>query len=170
MLFLVAPVRASSLFPLIIFSLLVAVLLVKSGTTLAYPAFQSPLSPVGSPTATPPQVSPQPTVEAPTTAPTEAPSQLPTGSPEGPPTEVPGETATPTGQVQISPTPATPAPEASATPADSEEPSLSVRRLSWATLIDAFIVGLSSLWLCCGAIVLVLFVLGVIVAFVQRAE
>jgi hypothetical protein len=177
-LFVGAPVRALSLFPLIISSLLVAVLLVGSGTTLAHPGFQSPLSPIGSPTATPPAVSPQPTVEPPTTTPaeapsppptespegppSEAPSPLPAESPEGPPTEVPGEAATPTEQVQVSPAPAT--------PAGSEESSVSVRRLSWATLIDAFIVGVSSLWLCCGSIVLVLFVLGMIVAFVQRPE
>ncbi len=165
-----APARALSLFPLLIFSLLVAALLVGSGTTLAHPAFQSPLSPVRSPTATRPPASPQPTVEPPITTPTEAPSQPPTESPEGAPTEVPGAAATPTGQVQLSPLPETPAPEASASPADSEEPSPSVRRLSRATLIDTFIVALSSLWLCCGSIVLVLFVLGVIVAFVQRPE
>ena len=41
--------------------------------------------------------------------------------------------------------------------------------MSWAVLIDTCVVGLSSVWLCCGSLALVVFGLLVIASFVLRA-
>lgn len=152
-----------SLVPLIIVAVVGALVLAGTSVTMAYPAFQSPTSPVGTPAATPSGVPSQPPTEAPV-----VPPQPPTESPPAGPTEVPGEVETPTSEPQPSPTEA--APEPTLVAADTEEESRGIRGLSRAVLIDTLIVGLSSVWLCCGGIVLVLFVLGVIAAFVLRAE
>jgi hypothetical protein len=56
-----------------------------------------------------------------------------------------------------------------AAPAPDEEVASSERSVSWAVVIDTCVVGLSSLWLCCGGVALVLFVLGVIATFLLRA-
>ncbi len=150
----------SSLVPLIIVAVVGALVLAGTSVTMAYPAFQSP---IGTPTPTPTGVPSQP----PTATPVVPPAQ-PIESPPAGPTEVPGEVETPTGEPEPSPTQA--APEPTEVAGDTEEESRGIRGLSPAVLIDTLVVGLSSVWLCCGGIVLVLFVLGVIAAFVSRAE
>jgi hypothetical protein len=45
---------------------------------------------------------------------------------------------------------------------------LSVRGLSVATLVDTCVVGLSSVWLCCGGLVLTAFVLLMIASLLLR--
>jgi hypothetical protein len=162
--FLKAELEAAfSLAPLIIVAVVGALVLATGGVTMAHPAFQSPISPVGTPTATPIGAPAPPPTEAPVVPPAE-----PTESPPSGPTEVPGEVETPTQEPQPSPTQA--APEPTQLAGDAEEVSQGIRGLSWAVLIDTLVVGVSSVWLCCGGIVLVLFVLGVIAAFVSRAE
>ncbi|TKJ28952.1 MAG: hypothetical protein CEE40_10130 [Chloroflexi bacterium B3_Chlor] len=154
---------ASSLVPLIALSLLVALALTRVGVTMAYPAFQSPISPIETPVVAPTEVPPAPPSESPEVPPTE---------PEVPPTAVPGEVGTPVAPVtEPEPSPAgeEPTREATQTPDTVEERSSSIRGLSWAVLIDTCVVGLSSLWLCCGGIALVLFILGVVASFVLRA-
>jgi len=50
-----------------------------------------------------------------------------------------------------------------------EEDASPVEGMSWAVLIDTCVVGLSSVWLCCGGLALVVFGLLVIASFVLRA-
>lgn len=169
--FLAAQVRAtSSLLPLIVVSLLIVVALTSGGAVLAYPAFESPLSPVGSPTPTPGEAPPQPTTEPATPAPTEAPSEPTVEPSQVPPTEAPGEVETPVTEPEPSATTEVPVPEPTRGAADTEGRSFSIGALSWSVLIDACVVGLSSVWLCLGGMALVLFVLGVIASFIMRAE
>ena len=168
--FLRAPLRAaSSLVPLIVLSLLAALVLTRVGVTLAYPAFQSPISPIETPVAPPTEVPSAPPAESPAVPPTEP--EVPPTEPEVPPTEVPGEggPVTPVTEPEPSPTGEELTPEATETPDTVEEGSFSIRGLSWAVLIDTCVVGLSSLWLCCGGIALVLFILGVVASFLLRA-
>lgn len=103
-------------------------------------------------TATPPQAPPE---------------QPPAESPVAPPPEVPAEVETPFATPQatseqtaigVTPVPTVEGEEASPTGG-----------VSWAVLIDTLVVGLSSVWLCCGGLALVLFVLGVIATFLLRA-
>lgn len=172
--FLRAQLRAaSSLVPLIVLSLMAALVLTRVGVTMAYPAFQSPVSPIQTPVAAPTEVPPT-GPEVPPTEPEAPPTEpeVPPTEPEVPPTEVPGEVGTPVTPVtepELSPGGEEPTPEATQTPDTVEEGSSSIRRLSWAALIDTCVVGLSSLWLCCGGIALVLFILGVVASFVLRA-
>lgn len=161
---------ASSLVPLIALSLLVALALTRVGVTMAYPAFQSPISPIETPVVAPTEVPPAPPPESPEVPPTEP--EVPPTEPEVPPTAVPGEVGTPVAPVtEPEPSPAgeEPTREATQTPDTVEERSASIRGLSWAVLIDTCVVGLSSLWLCCGGIALVVFILGVVASFVLRA-
>ena len=153
---------ASSLVPLIVLSLMAALALTRVGVTMAYPAFQSPISPIETPVAPP--------TEAPSAPPAESPAVPPT-EPEVPPTEVPGEVGpvTPVTEPEPSPGGEEPTPEATQTPDAVEEGSFSIRGLSWAVLIDTCVVGLSSLWLCCGGIALALFIVGVVASFLLRA-
>jgi hypothetical protein len=160
----------SSLAPLIVVAVVGALVLAGTSVTMAHPGFQSPISPVGTPTVTPTGVPSEPPTEAPVVPPAQ-----PTESPPAGPTEMPGEVETPTGEPQPSPTQAAPeptqlAPEPTQLVGDAEEVSPGIRGLSWAVLVDTLIVGVSSVWLCCGGIVLVLFVVGVIAAFVLRVE
>jgi hypothetical protein len=153
-----------SLAPLIVFSLLTAVLVTQSSVILAYPLFQSP---VQIPTATIPP--PQPPTEGPSGPPEESPVAPPGESPvPPPPPEEPGES--PTAVVEPGATPTEGLLEAvgTATPAAEEGGPPSVGGLSLAVLIDALVVALSSVWLCCGGIVLVIFILLVIASFVLR--
>ncbi|NIN67084.1 MAG: hypothetical protein GTO63_20790 [Anaerolineae bacterium] len=155
-----------SLVPLIVVAVVGALVLTGTSVTVAYPAFQSPISPVGTPAPTPTGVPAPPPTEAPVVPPAE-----PTQSPPAGPPEVPGEVETPASEPQPSPTEG--APEATQAAGDPGEEARGIRRLrglSWAVLIDTLVVGLSSVWLCCGGIVLVLFVVGVIAAFVLRVE
>lgn len=168
--FLRAPLRAaSSLVPLIVLSLMAALALTRVGVTMAYPAFQSPISPIETPVAPPTEVPSAPPAESPAVPPTEP--EVPLTEPEVPPTEAPGEVGpvTPVTEPEPSPGGEEPTPEATQTPDAVEEGSFSIRGLSWAVLIDTCVVGLSSLWLCCGGIALVLFILGVVASFVLRA-
>lgn len=163
------PAPVYSLFLLVAFSLLAAFLLTQNTVTLAYPLFQSP---VESP--------------APTQAPAEAPTEAPGGPPEESPVVPPGETPIvppaetpilpPSGEVTPSAGPeATPGEEGSPqvpTPTESagEEGSSLLGRMSPAVLIDTCVVGLSSLWLCCGGFVLVVFVLLIAASFILRVS
>jgi len=153
----------SSLVPLIVFSLLTATLVTQSSVILAYPLFQSP---VQIPTATVPP--PQPPTQAPSGPPEESPVAPPPESPVPSPSEEPGES--PTAIVEPGTTPTEGLPEAvgTATPAAEEGGPPSVGGPSLAVLIDALVVALSSVWLCCGGIVLVIFVLLVVASFVLR--
>ncbi len=181
---------------LIVFSLLAAFLLTQTTVTLAYPAFQSPQSPVESPTptrtpaASPTEVPAATPTEAPAGAPTQTPAEVPTeapaGTPEGSPVAPPGETPiVPPGETPVLPpagevTPSagpeeTPGEEASPevpspTEAPGEEGSSLLDRLSPAVLIDTCVVGLSSVWLCCGGFVLVLFLLLIAASFILRVS
>lgn len=190
--FLRAELRStSSLLPLIGLSVLIVFFLTRGSVTLAHPSFQSPIAtptpapeatstplpaetpttPAAEPTATeegPPPAEPTPTVGPPPEepAPTEgAPPEEPTPA-EGPPPEEPPPGEEPPAQ-EPAPTEEPPAEEPAATPVPEEE-SPSSSRGSRAILIDTFLVGFSSLWLCCGAIVLVLFALGVVASFFLR--
>jgi outer membrane biosynthesis protein TonB len=173
-----APVR--SLFPLIALSLLVALLLTQNSVTLAYPAFQSP---VESP------IQPPPPTETPAVAPTEAPAQPPGETPAVPPAETPavppaetpavapGETPVPPPSGEETPTdapeatPGEEAPSQEATPTtEGGEGSSPTRGLSPAVLIDTCVVGLSSVWMCCGGFALVVFLLLVLAAFLLRVS
>lgn len=168
------------LFVLIVFSLLAAFLLTQTTVTLAYPMFQSPQSPVESPTPT--QAPAATPTEAPAGAPTETPAGPPVESPVAPPGETPvvppGETPvlSPAGEVTPSAGPEeTPGEEASPqvpspTVSAGEEGSSLVDRISPAVLIDTCVVGLSSVWLCCGGFVLVLFLLLIAASFVLRVS
>ncbi len=171
------PAPVYSLFMLIAFSLVAALLLPQNKATLAYALFQSPVE------------SPAPT-RAPVQTPTEAPVGAPTEAPAGPPEESPvapsGETPiVPPGETPVLPpagevTPPvgpeeTPGEEASPevpTPTESggDEGSSLRDRISPAVLIDTCVVGLSSVWLCCGGFVLVVFVLLIAASFVLRVS
>ena len=105
-------------------------------------------------TATPPQAPPE---------------QPPTESPVAPPPEVPGDVETPLAAPQATDEVQTPIPVTPVPTAEGEEAS-STGGVSWAVVIDTLVVGLSSVWLCCGGLALVLFVLGVIATFVLRAR
>jgi hypothetical protein len=181
---------------LVVFSLLATFLLTQTTVTLAYPAFQSPESPVRSPaptrtTAAIPTEAPAATAtEAPAGAPTQTPAAGPTEAPAGPPEESPvappGETPVvspeetpvvpPAGEVTPSAGPEeTPGEEASPevpspTEAPGDEGSSLLDRLSPAVLIDTCVVGLSSVWLCCGGFVLVLFLLLIAASFILRVS
>jgi hypothetical protein len=181
-----APVR--SLLPLIALSLLVALLLTQNSVTLAYPAFQSP---VESP------IQPPPPTETPAVAPTEGPARPPVETPLVPPAETPAvppaETAAvPPGETPVVPPGETPAPPPSgeetpaeapeATPGEEAPPQVPtptteggegsslVGGFSPAVLIDTCVVGLSSVWMCCGGFALVVFLLLVFAAFLLRVS
>jgi len=163
------PVPVYSLFMLIAFSLLAALLLPQNKATLAYALFQSPVespaptqAPAGAPTeapAGPPEESPvAPTGETPVVPPGETPVLPPAGEVTPPvgPEETPGEEASP----EV-PTP---------TESGGDEGSSLRDRISPAVLIDTCVVGLSSVWLCCGGFVLVVFVLLIAASFVLRVS
>jgi len=136
---------ARPLIPLMALSLLTVFALSKVGVTLASPSFDSPVA--------------TPTTEAPALAPTEIPAAPPMESP-------PVEPISPTITLEIE----TPTIEAEVVPAEGappEEPP-SPPGSPGATLVDALMVGFSYLWLCCGAMVLVLFALGVLASFLLR--
>jgi hypothetical protein len=152
----------SSLLPVMALSVLVVLGLTMGSVALAYPSFQSPPSPPTAPTATS-VIPPAPSPEAP--SPTTPPGETPVTSPEAPlPTEEGAPPVVP-GEVTPTPEPATPAPAASP---PTEEPPSRFAGLPLATLIDTFVVGFSYVWLFCGAIVLALFVLGVVLSFLVR--
>lgn len=98
----------------------------------------------------------------------------PAESPVAPPPEEPGETPAP--PVEPEATPVEGVPEGAATiegaptvtPGVGKEEAPSPGGRSLAVLIDALVVALASLWLCCGGLVLVVFVLLVIASFVLR--
>jgi hypothetical protein len=165
---------ASSLVPLMVFSLLAALLITQGGAGLAYSYFQSPESPVSTamPPAGPTEEIPPPPEQPPVAPPGETPGEAPTSpalpeaSPaEGAPPEEGVSEGTPTEE---SPTEGLPGEEATEEPPAGDEGSLSVRGLSLATLVDTCVVGLSSVWLCCGGLVLAAFVLLMVAAFLLR--
>lgn len=158
------PGIVSSLLPLVIVSLWAALFITQSGATLAQSSFQSPLSPVQTPppVAAPTEVEPGPPEEQPVTPPFESPivpgAEESPGVPQG---EGPGEATTPSAEAGATPgAPTSSAPERGGS-------SLN-RGLSLAVLIDTAVVALASLWLCCGGLALVFFVLVVIASFVLR--
>jgi hypothetical protein len=151
-----APVH--SLFPLIALSLLVALLLTQNTVTLAYPLFQSPIEP---PTVTPAV----PPAETPPVPPGETPGVAPGETPAIPPS---GE-ATPAAPAEVTPTDGEP-PEVPTATTEGEEGSSLVRGVSPAVLIDTCVVGLSSVWMCCGGFALVVFLLLVLAAFLLRVS
>jgi hypothetical protein len=154
------PAPVCSLFLLIVFSL-----------------FQSPVqspAPTRPPAATPTEAPSGPPQESPVVPPAETPVVPPAETPMVPPGETPvlppsGEVTPPTGPE------ATPSEEASPgvptpTEAPEEEGSSVLDRISPAVLIDACVVGLSSVWLCCGGFALVLFVLLIAASFILRVS
>lgn len=170
-----------SLVPLIALSLLVALLLTQSTVTLAYPSFQSPVeSPVEPPTPThTPAVAP---TEPPVGPPEETPAVPPPAeTPVVPPAETP---AVPPGETPVLPAggEATPSAGPEATPGEEASPQVPTpttegkeesslpRGLSSAVLIDTCVVGLSSVWLCCGGFALVVFLLLIIASFLLRVS
>ena len=161
----------SSLVPIAIVSLLAAVFMTQSGSTFAYSSFQSPQSPVQTPppAAAPTEVAPGPPEELPVVPPGESPVVPAEESPGVPPGEEPGEVTPPSAEPRATPgeevLPGAPTP----TLAAEEEGSSPVGGLSWAVLIDTCVVGLSSVWLCCGGLALVVFALLVIATSVLRA-
>lgn len=159
----------SSLVPIAILSLLAAVFMTQSGATFAYSSFQSPQSPVQTPppAAAPTEAAPGPPEESPVVPPGESPVVPAEESPGVPPGEEPGEVATPPAEPGA--TPGEEAPPGAPTPAASEEEGSSpIGGVSWAVLIDTCVVGLSSVWLCCGGLALVVFVLLMIASLVLR--
>jgi hypothetical protein len=148
-----------SLAPLIALSLLAALLLTQSAVTLAYPSFQSP---VQEPTQTP--------AVAPTKPPVEPSGETPVVPPGETPVLPPGGEATPSVEPEATPgeeaSPEAPTPEGAA----EEEGSSLFRGLSPAVLIDTCVVGLSSVWLCCGGFALVVFLLLIIASFLLRVS
>ena len=162
--------RATSpLISLAVLSVLTVLILTHGSVALAYSFFQSPESPLQSPTATrsPPQATPEEPPVATATPPQAPPEQPPTESTVAPPPEVPAQVETPLAAPEATevqtPIAVTPVPTV-----EGEEAS-STGGVSWAVLIDTVVVGLSSVWLCCGGLALVLFVLGVIATFLLRA-
>jgi hypothetical protein len=159
----------SSLVPLVVFSLLAAVFMTQSGATLAHSSFQSPQSPVQTPApeAPPTEAAPGPPEELPVVPPGESPVVPAEELPGVPPGEEPGVVITPPAEPGA--TPGEEAPPGAPTPASSEEEGSSpIGELSSAVLIDTCVVGLSSLWLCCGGLALVVFVLLMIASLVLR--
>jgi hypothetical protein len=160
----------SSLVPLVVFSLLAAVFITQSGATLADSSFQSPQSPVQTPApeAPPTEAAPAPPEELPIVPPAESPVVPAEELPEVPPGEEPSVVTTPPAEPGA--TPGEEAPPGARTPTlgGEEEGSSPVGGLSWAVLIDTCVVGLSSLWLCCGGLALVVFVLLMIASLVLR--
>ncbi len=152
---------ASSLISLLFVSLFIVFILARSGVSLAYPSFQSPESPIATPTSPPPapETPTVPSPELPT--PTGPPSETPPVSPVTP--TVTMEMETPSAEPQITPTEGA-APEE---PAPEEEPP-SAQGGAGAVFIDTCVVGFSYIWLICGAMVLLLFVLGVVLSFLVR--
>ena len=162
---------AFSLAPLFAFAVLTAILLVQTSSTLAYPLFQSPVQ-TPRPTTAPPQVPTQgpaePPQESPAVPPAESPVVTPMESPGALPPVAPEESPMPTLEPGATPGEGVPEVVATATPAGDEEGSSRFGGLSLSVLIDAAVVALSSLWLCCGGLALVIFVLLVIASFVLR--
>ena len=72
--------------------------------------------------------------------------------------------------VEEAPSEGPPDEEAIEEPPSGDEGSFSARGLSLAVLIDTCVVGLSSVWLCLGALALVVFVLLVIASFLLRVR
>ncbi len=158
--FLRAELRATrSLIPLIVLSLLTAFALTRGRVSLAYPAFQSPQSPVTTPTTAPAATATATPAAAPTVPPTE------TEIPAAPSPRV----STPTAPSVETPPVAPSSPTISTEPVPSveEEPARSPGP-PWAIFIDTCVVGFSYLWLFCGGIVLMLFVLGAVASFLLR--
>ena len=162
---------AFSLAPLIVFALASAILLAQTSATRAYPLFQSPVQ-TPRPTTAPPQAPTQgpagPPEESPVVPPAESPVVTPMESPGVLPPEESGETPAPTLEPGATPVEEVPEVVATVTPAGGEEGSSPFRGLSLAVLIDTAVLALSSLWLCCGGLALVIFVLLVIASFVLR--
>jgi hypothetical protein len=162
----------SSFLPLIAISLVGALLLTQKSVTVAYPLFQSPLfeSPIQSPTATsrPPAGSPVPSVESPVIAPSETASVPAGATPEASPAVEPGQTPGATRRPQATPSARMPEEGGTAEPPSGEESAAPVSRDSLAVVIDALVVGLSTLWLCCGGVALVVFFLLVVASFLLR--
>jgi hypothetical protein len=158
---------APSLLPLIVFSALITLLLSQSSVILAYPLFQSPVqSPA--PTAAPPEGEPVPPEGEP--VPPEGESVPPEGEPvppEGPPEALPTETVGAETTPSTAPE-GTPVEGATTEPLLDEEESSSTGGVSSAVLIDTCVVGLSTVWLCCGGLALVIFILLVIASFLLR--
>ncbi len=189
-----AELRAlSSLVPLMVLSLLIVLVLPGGSVTLAYPLFQSPQSPVTTPTTPPPPTATATPTEVSAVPPTETPVVATVPPAETPivPTVPPAEGETPAAAVietppisPISPTITieieTPAIEPEFTPTEGRPPSESAATLAadqqpprssgspGAIFIDTCVLGLSYSWLCCGGIVLVVFVLGVLASFLLR--
>jgi hypothetical protein len=181
--FLRAELRATrSLIPLIVLSLLAAFALTRGRVSLAYPAFQSPQSPqspVTTPTTAPPATATATPAAVPTLTPTE--TEIPAvpspgvSTPSAPSVETPpvepisptitAETETPTIEPEL--TPAEGAPPLEPVPIVEEEPARSPGP-PWAMFMDTCVVGFSYLWLFCGGIVLMLFVLGAVASFLLR--
>jgi len=165
-----------SLVPLIVLSVLAAVLMTQSSVTLANSYFQSPQSPVSTPMppAQPTGEVPQPPEESPAVPPGETPGEVPPPPvvPEASPSEgTPAEEGPSDGvPVEEDPSERAPDEEAIEEPPSGEEGSLSVGDRSLAVLIDTCVVGLSSVWLCLGALALVAFVLLVIASFLLRVR
>jgi cytoskeletal protein RodZ len=170
---------ALSLAPLIVLALVAAIFMTESSVTLAYPFFQSPVQtprPTTPPVQPATQVPQQPPQESPMVPPAESPVVPPAESPVAPtpespfvpPVEEPGQEGTPSVEPEATPREGTPAAVATPTAAEEEEGSAPGRGVSWAVLIDTLVVGLSGLWLCCGGLALVIFVLLIIASFVLR--
>jgi cytoskeletal protein RodZ len=160
-----------SLAPLIILALVAAIFLTQSSVTLAYPFFQSPVqtpAPTTPPSQPATEVPEQPPQESPIVPPAESPVVPTPESPFVPPVEEPGQEGTPPAEPEVTPREETPAAVATPTAAEGEEGSAPARGVSWAVLIDTVVVGLSGLWLCCGGLALVIFVLLIIASFVLR--
>lgn len=180
----------SSLVPLLIFSLMAAAFMTQSDAILAHSFFQSPVSPVQTPrpAATPTEVEPGPPDESPVVPPAESPVVPPGETPAVPPTEspvvppgetpvvppeespevLPGETPGATTGPRVTPSAGGPEEVATAEPPSGEEGPAPASEDSLAVLIDALVVGLSSLWLCCGGLALVIFFLLVVASFLLR--
>jgi hypothetical protein len=173
-----APRAVSSLVPLVVFSLVAAVFITQSGATLADSSFQSPQSPVQTPApeAPPMETAPGPSEELPVVPPAESPVVPPSETPgvSGgetpgvPPVVEPGETPGVTTGPLLTPSAGPPGEVGTAEPPGGEEAAAPVSANSLAVLIDALVVGLSSLWLCCGGLALVIFFLLVVASFVLR--
>lgn len=157
--------------PLFAFALLSAVLLVRTSSTLAYPLFQSPVQ-TPRPTTAPPQVPTQgpaqPPQESPAVPPAQSPVVAPVESPGVLPPVAPEQSPAPTLEPEATPAEGAPEVVTTATPDGDEEGSSRFGGLSVAVLIDAAVVALSSLWLCCGGMALVVFVLLAIASFLLR--
>ena len=156
------PAHTSSLIPLFAFSLLIAAILAQNSVSLAYPSFQSPVqSPA--PSAAPTEAQPGPPEESPAPPPSETPGEQP------PPGETPGEQPSPAATPEPSASDGVPVEAATPDAASGDEDASPVGGMSWAVFIDTCVVGLSSVWLCCGGLALVVFGLLVIASFVLRA-